>query len=90
MLTLTRTENVTFNIEAGGKTIYSASVVVPGTSTYQLPVPGAAFFGKQSFALTLTDAGAISSIDYGKETGAAAPFNVAGSIVSAVAPPPVP
>jgi hypothetical protein len=86
-LTLTRMENVKFDVETGGKTIFSSSVVVPGTNTYQLPVPGAALFGKQSFALTLTDMGAISSIDYGKLTGAASPFNIVGSIVSPVTPP---
>jgi hypothetical protein len=85
-LTLNRTENVKFNINTSGKTIYSSAVIVPGTGTYQIPVPGAAIFGTQSFALSLTDAGGISSISYGKLTGAASPLNVANSLATAVTP----
>jgi hypothetical protein len=48
-----------------------SKVVVPEQETYLLPIPKAAMFGKQTFALTLSEEGAPTSIKYGKLNGAA-------------------
>jgi hypothetical protein len=60
--------------------------MIPLRDTYALPIPRAAVFGKQSFALTLSEAGAVTAIDYGKLTGAASPLNVATAAANAAAP----
>jgi hypothetical protein len=51
-----------------------------------LPIPKAALFGKQTFSLSLSEAGTITAVDYGKQTGAAGALNAAGSIATAVDP----
>ena len=48
------------------RSIWNASVTLPRSGTYCLPIPRAALFGKQNFSLTLTEAGAIAAVDYGK------------------------
>ncbi|HZX83912.1 MAG TPA: hypothetical protein VFF19_10130 [Reyranella sp.] len=70
-----------------GRTISAAGAIVPGTRTYDLPIPKAALFGKQSFALALAESGAITSISYGKTAGAAGMLNSANTIVNTVDPP---
>jgi hypothetical protein len=67
----------TANTVIGGGTI-----IVPTKATYTVPIPRAAFFGKQSFAMTLSDAGDITSITYGKLSGAAAALNAGNSIAT--------
>lgn len=67
----------TANTPIGGGTI-----IVPTKATYTVPIPRAAFFGKQSFAMTLSDAGDITSITYGKLSGAAAALNGGNSIAT--------
>ena len=44
---------------------------------YSMPIPPAAVFGKQVFAAAFDDSGALTSIQYGKETGAGAAVNIA-------------
>jgi hypothetical protein len=39
-------------------------------SVYDVPIPHAAMFGKQTFGLELSDAGTITKLQYDKETGA--------------------
>ncbi len=60
--------------------------MVPSPKTYLLPIPKAALFGKQNFALSLADSGAVTAIEYGKATGAAGPLNVLGAAATAAAP----
>ena len=52
--------------------IGSAQIDVPTnepTDLYSVPVPKAQFFGKTNFALSLSDSGAITKLEYGKAGG---------------------
>lgn len=64
------------------KQIGSARITIPLESTYKLPIPKAALFGKQTFSLLLSDAGAVTSIGYGKNTGMSGTLNALGSIAA--------
>jgi hypothetical protein len=86
LLTLQETENVQVDVKASGQAIWSGNITIPGKNTYALPIPRAALFGKQNFSLTLSEAGAITQIDYGKNTGAAGPLDAATSAATAAAP----
>jgi hypothetical protein len=67
--------------------IWNGAVTVPiKKGVYCLQIPEAAIFGSQKFALQLSDAGAITSITYGKGSGAAGALNAANSIATAVQP----
>jgi hypothetical protein len=88
-ISLRRTKSVKFNITARTDAIYTGNVVVPGTADadiYKLPIPDAALFGKETFILTLNDAGGIVTIDYGKGSGAASAMNAGVTIVNAITP----
>jgi len=85
-ITLSEVQNVTLEVTAAGKQIWTQQFVVPAPTTYRLPVPKAAAFGKQTFALTLSDAGQITSISYGRESGTASALTAAGGVGTAVAP----
>jgi hypothetical protein len=86
LLTLQETENVQVDVKASGQAIWSGKITIPGKNTYSLPISKAALFGKQTFSLTLSEAGAITQIEYGKNTGATGPLNVATSAATAAAP----
>ena len=76
-------------LTANGQTIWAGSAVVPmpgPAGDYSLPIPKAALFGKQNFALTLTGSGAIDTVTYGKTTGATAAVNVLTAGATALAP----
>ena len=45
-----------------------------------LPIPKPALFGKQTFALTLTESGRITSLGYGRTAGAPGARNAVGSL----------
>jgi hypothetical protein len=62
------------------KKLGSAVVVVPLASRYQVPVPKAALFGKQSFAMSAAESGAVTSVSYGKSVGASGALNALGAI----------
>ena len=85
-LKLQKTANVEIKIYSAHRPIWKGSVIVPMQGTYTLPIPKAALFGKQSFSLALSEAGAVQSIDYGKLSGATGALNAAGSIATASAP----
>ena len=72
--------DVTIKADAG--TLDSFRIVIPLTDTYKLPIPKAAVFGKQSFALTLSDAGAVTNIGYGKTVGTAGAINALSAIAN--------
>jgi hypothetical protein len=86
VLTLQKTSNARVEVTADGGPIFSGSVAIPETGTYPLPISKAALFGKEAFALTLSEAGTITAIDYGKSAGAAGALNVAGAIATASTP----
>ena len=76
-------------LTASGQKIWTGNAVVPVTGeagNYALPIPRAALFGKQTFALTLAGSGAIDTVSYGKTTGAAAAVNVLTAGATALAP----
>lgn len=88
-LKLRKVRNAQLDLRAQGQKIWSGNVIVPDArkeGEYVLAIPHAALFGEQSFALTLTEAGAIDTITYGKKTGAAGPLNVLTAAATAAAP----
>jgi hypothetical protein len=85
-LTLQSTSNVEVNITASGASIWTASIPVPLADTYELPILKSAFFGKQSFSLSLSEAGAITSIEYAKNTGTTGALSAVSSITAAETP----
>ena len=86
LLTLQKTNTAEVSIVSSGSAIFTSIVTLPQTTTYQLPIPKSAVFGKQTFSLTLAESGAITAIDYGKLSGASGALNAATSIAGAAAP----
>lgn len=70
------------NSSDAAKSIGSSRITIPLEATYKLPIPKAALFGKQTFSITLSDAGAVTSIGYGKNAGMASTLNALGSIAT--------
>jgi hypothetical protein len=71
----------------------SKTFVVPGPGDYVLPIPKAVPFGGSQFSITLSEAGAVTALTYGKSTGAAAALGAASSaatVITPSAPPPSP
>lgn len=65
--------------------IWQASLQVPQNGEkFIVMVPKPVAFGKQTFNLTLSEAGTITKIGYGKDTGAAQALNAATAVVNAV------
>jgi len=87
-LTLQRIATAEIKINAVGKTkpLWTGNVPLPTGQTYDLPIPTAALFGSRKLILALSDAGAITSVEYGKNTGVAGAANAATSIVTALTP----
>ena len=92
-LTLQRVATVEIKIIADGqntpdgkKTLWKGIVPIPSGATYNLPIPRAALFGMQKMTLTLSEAGAITAVEYGKNTGAAGAANAANAIATGLTP----
>lgn len=59
--------------------IWSGNVLVPQQGVlYDIPLPRAAAFGKQSVTVSLSEAGALTSLKYGGESGVASVVGSAG------------
>lgn len=86
MLPLQKTQSVDLQITAPGGLNATSSVIIPGSGTYQLPIPKAALFGKRSFTLSLSEAGAITAIGYARTAGASGALNVMESGAKALTP----
>lgn len=86
MLTLQKTANVKLEFQQGGNSIATCWVTVPISGTRLLPIPKAAWFGNQTFALTLAGSGAISSIEYSKTAGGADAAGALSSILTGSTP----
>ncbi|HWA91864.1 MAG TPA: hypothetical protein VG889_17630 [Rhizomicrobium sp.] len=83
------TASAHLDFKAGDVWIGGAAVTVPVEgSLYALAVPKAGMFGSRKIVLTLSDAGAINSLEYGKGNGAAGAMNVVSSAVTAATPAP--
>lgn len=76
-LTLQRMVALSAKAEDAQGPIGSKSAPVPTTKTFVLPIPKAALFGKQTFVLSLTESGRISTLGYGRTVGVAGAFNAA-------------
>lgn len=80
------TVQLMFHDPSAMSVVGSSTILVPmkgDTSTYNLPIPKAALFGKQSFALKLSESGAVVSVSYGKNVGAAGALNALTSLQGA-------
>lgn len=86
LLKLQKIGSVSVIISNGADTIGTARIVIPEPGTYPLPIPKAALFGKQTFTVTLSEAGAVTSIGYGKTVGTAGALNALGAIANAETP----
>lgn len=85
-LTLETTAAADVAVTADTKKIWGGLITIPEGSTYDLPIPVAALFGMQKFTLSLNEAGAITAVEYGKNTGAAGAANAANAIAGALTP----
>lgn len=70
----------------GDEDLWRGDILVP-EGQYALPIPKAAFFGKQTFGIALSEAGTITSLSYGTESGTAAGMNSLSAIGSAIQGP---
>ncbi len=67
--------------------LWSGLIAVPQRGTdYKLPIPAAPVFGKQSFTMTLTESGSITTLKYGYESGAAGAMTSVGKALTALKP----
>jgi hypothetical protein len=82
-LALQNTADVEIKILSAYRPIWKGTVVAPLPGGYTLPIPRGALFGKQNFTLSLSEAGAIQSIDYGKLSGASGALNAAQAVAGA-------
>ncbi|MDR3440000.1 hypothetical protein [Telmatospirillum sp.] len=85
-LQLQKLASVTVVVSLPSITPWSQDLTVPTNEPFTLPIPRGKLFGKQNFALSLSDVGAITSIQYGKTSGAAGALNTGGSVVSVISP----
>jgi hypothetical protein len=71
-----------------GTSVYDSqlAVPVPGPKYYEIALPKPTLFGGSTFALMLSDSGAIKSIGYKKTNGSASAIEVATSAAKAAAP----
>jgi hypothetical protein len=85
-LKLRSTSRVQIEFVVNESPVSISTAVVPGVKPFSLPIPKAALFGKQVFVLSLSETGSITSLQYGKETGAAGAVNVLNAAATAAAP----
>lgn len=85
-LTLRRTAIVPLEVFADHDSVWKGEIIIPKGENYTLPIPKSALFGQQTFGLTLTDAGAVSSVTYAKVNGMAGALTAASSAVTATQP----
>jgi hypothetical protein len=82
LLELQKVGTVGVTIEVDGDAIASAQFLTPRSETRKLPVPAAALFGRQTFGLAVSEAGSITSVTYGKTSGAAGFLNALQSVAA--------
>ena len=63
----------------------SVAVAQAGTA-YTIPIPRGAFFGKQVFAVSFAESGALSSLQYAALSGDAQAINAANAVAAALKP----
>lgn len=82
LMKLQKTAYSEVSISADGTKIGDSRIFVPTPEVFELPIPKAALFGKQSFSINVSDSGALTSVAYGTTAGAAGVMNALGSIAS--------
>lgn len=82
-LHLQRMRNLQVSVTDYKGTIGSKLVPVPLKDTFVIPIPKAALFGKQVFALTLAESGRITSIAYTRTTGVPGALNAVTAVAGA-------
>jgi hypothetical protein len=78
-------------VRSGDEAIAERMLTVPAPGAWRLPLPSAILLGKQEMSLTLSDAGAVTSLHYGKSgasAGLAAGFYAGAAGLAAGAPTP--
>jgi len=85
-LTLSRVQSIPLEVTSGTASIWTTSIVTPARGSYVVPVPKSALFGKQTFGLTVSDPGAVVSVNYAKDTGVAGSLNAAQAVGAAATP----
>lgn len=85
-LELRATAHAKVSILLDGAAIATSDLTVPTDQSYTLPILKPAKFGKQTFSLTLNEAGVITQAGYGKSSGSASALNAAGNIQSTLSP----
>lgn len=86
-LTLRDVSTVRLDFWSAGHWLGAKTLTVPGPADYSLPIPKAALFGGETFSIALSESGAVTSLSYGKTSGAAAALGSATSVATAVTPP---
>ena len=67
--------------------LWDGSVAVAQAGTpYKIPIPRGAFFGKQVFAVSFAESGALSSLQYAALSGDAQAINAANAVAAALKP----
>lgn len=85
-LKLNKTAIAPLEIRVSKIASWQGEVVVPTTDTYTLPIPKPKLFGKQTFALTLNEAGGITAMGYASLSGTAGALNAMNSVATTVSP----
>lgn len=82
LLELQEMESVSLSIRSDKdpSEVGDAIIFAPKDKTHTVPIPKAALFGKQTFAIKLSEAGSVTSIGYGKTTGVTGALNSLDSI----------
>ncbi|MXO58557.1 hypothetical protein GRI89_03245 [Altererythrobacter salegens] len=91
LLDLRQPGTVSIKLSAGpaddckGNEIWNSQVTVAQFGTpYQLPIPAAAVFGKQQFAISIAESGALKSVQYVSNTGAGQVLNLGNETLAAL------
>jgi hypothetical protein len=74
------------DIQTNRVSIWKADVLAPTLQSYIVPIAKDAWFGKSVFVLALAESGAVTSIEYTRNTGASGPVNGAAALAKAAAP----
>ena len=90
-LLLPATAALRLTVRSGDDAIAERTLTVPAPGAWRLPLPAAILLGRQDMSLTLSDAGAVTSLHYGKSgasAGLAAGFYAGAASLAAGAPTP--
>lgn len=85
-LPLQPVETATLELQSDGNVIWSGQLVVPlrapNDQSYGLLIPKGKWFGKGTFAVSLSEAGAVTSVQYAKESATAGAIAAATGVLA--------